>query len=541
MPTAPSAAAPPSALPSAPPGSIESRDPATGRVWRRFDPVSADAVAAAVAAARAAQPAWAARPLDERLQVVARFHRLLFARRAEVAELLVREAGKPWADAMASEVLITLDQARFYLDEAPRVLRPTTVRPRSLAMLRKQVHVTHEAWGVVGVIAPWNYPFMLAAGHTLPALLAGNAVVLKPSELTPHSGVLLGELLHAAGVPAAVLHVLPGDGATGAALSAGDVDKVFFTGSVATGRRVAEACARRLVPCVLELGGSDPAVVLDDADVAHAAAGIAWGRFSNAGQTCVAPKRVYVTAPAYEPFVAALAGVVAGLRVGPGEAAESDLGPLIRPSQAAALRAQLDDALAGGARVVAEGALTAAAAAGAAADPEGSGFFPPTVLADVRPDARVLREETFGPLLPVVRVRDADEAVRLANASVFGLSASVWTRDAAVGRRVADRLQAGTVVINDSVIVAGMAEVPHGGVKESGMGRSHGTAGLLECVRTKTVVTDRLAGVAQPWWFRGAPGARAAAIEGFARLAHGHGARERLGGLAGTIRLLRGR
>lgn len=533
------AASPPLPSPT-PTRAVESRDPATGHVWQRFTPASADAVSAAVAAARGAQPAWGARSLADRLAVVARFHRLLFERRTEVAELLMREAGKPLADALASEVLITLDQARFYLDEAPRVLRGTTIRPRSLAMMRKQVHVAHEPWGVVAVIAPWNYPFMLAAGHTVPALLAGNAVVLKPSELTPASGVVLGELLHAAGVPADVLHVLPGDGATGAALSGAPVDKVFFTGSVATGRRVAEACARQLIPCVLELGGSDPALVLEDADVAHAAAGIAWGRFSNAGQTCVAPKRVFVARQVYEPFVAALAEVVRGLRAGPGTSEASDLGPLIRPEQASALRAQLDDALAGGARVVAEGSLVGGASTGAGEGGTPTGFFPPTVLADVRPDARVLREETFGPLLPVVRVADAAEAVRLANASAFGLSASVWTRDARLGRRVADQLHAGTVVINDSVIVAGMAEVPHGGVKESGMGRSHGVAGLLECVRTKTVVTDRLPGVAQPWWFRGSAGARAAALDAFARLAHGRGARERVGGLSGTIRLLRG-
>jgi succinate-semialdehyde dehydrogenase/glutarate-semialdehyde dehydrogenase len=314
------------------------------------------------------------------------------------------------------------------------------------------------------------------------------------------------------------------------------VDKLFFVGSVASGRKVAEACARRLVPCVLELGGSDPAIVCADADVAHAARGVVWGRFVNAGQTCTAPKRVYVDAAVYEPFVAAVAAAVRALQVGPGSAPASDVGPLIRPAQAEQLRAQLDDALAGGARVLAEAPLPddlPAAARG--------GYFAPTVLGDVRPDARVLHEETFGPLLPVVKVRDADEAVRLANGSAFGLSASVWTRDARRARAIAARLDAGTVAINDSVFVAGMAEVPHGGVKESGIGRSHGVAGLLECVRTKAVVTDLFAGWAQPWWFGGSAAARAAAVDDFARLAHGRGVGERLRGIPGTLRLLRRR
>jgi succinate-semialdehyde dehydrogenase/glutarate-semialdehyde dehydrogenase len=330
-----------------------------------------------------------------------------------------------------------------------------------------------------------------------------------------------------AGVPAEVFHVVQGDGATGAALCDAPVDKIFFTGSVATGRKVAVKCAERLIPCSLELGGSDPAIVLADADLAHAASGLAWGRFSNAGQTCVAPKRVYVEAPVYDAFVAALASALGAIRVGAGMASETDVGPMIRPQAAAALGSQRDDALARGATI----------AARAAAPADTGNFFAPTILANVAPGSRVLLEETFGPLMPVVKVKDADEAIALANASAFGLSASIWSRDITRAARLAERVQAGTVVVNDVCVIAGMADVAHGGVKASGIGRSHGMAGLEECVQTKTTVADRFAGWRQPWWY-GYSGAHLGQMDAFARLAHGKGVRAKLGALPSVVKLL---
>jgi succinate-semialdehyde dehydrogenase/glutarate-semialdehyde dehydrogenase len=503
------------------PRAVESRDPATGEVWRRTG-----------AAARAAQPAWAATPVRERAALLERFRRVLYRRRREVAELLTRENGKPLASALTGEVLVVLEFARFYARQAPTALgSPKWFTPRGMVMLRKRVRIEHEPYGVIGIISPWNYPLTLAAGSLLPALVAGNAVVLKPSEYTPSVGAILGELLAEAGLPPGLAHVVQGDRGTGAALIESGVDKVVFTGSGASGRKVATACAERMIPFTLELGGSDPAVVLDDADVALTAAGIVWGRFSNAGQTCVAPKRVYAVERVYEPLLAALAAGVSRLRVGAGRDG-ADVGPLIRPSQRVELLAQLDDALARGARVVATAPLPADAA-------EDAAFVAPTLLADVPASARVLHEETFGPLLPVVRVRDADEAVRLANASEFGLSASVWSRDARRALGVAARLEAGTVAINDAVIVAGMADVPHGGVKASGTGRSHGLAGLMECVRTKTVVVDRLPSLPQLWWFGEKPGASYAQLDGAVAAAHGTGAAGRVRGVLQAAGLTR--
>ncbi len=510
---------------------VESRDPHTGEVWARYESASPEAVRAAVDAARVAGPAWAASGVAARARVLDRFRRALLARRRDVADVIRCETGKAASEGLGSEVSVALDFARYYARVAPKALRARWVRPSSPAMWRKRVRVEHAPFGVVAVVSPWNYPFMLAAGVVLPALVAGNAVVLKPSEYTPGSALLLGELLREAGLPDGLCAVVLGDGLTGAALVASAVDKVFFTGSEAAGRRVALACAERLIPCGLELGGSDAAIVLDDADVTLAARGITWGRFTNAGPACVAPKRVYVVGAAYEPFVAEAARLVAALS--PASATDAGVAPLVRPSQARLLEAQLEDAVSRGARVVARGAAGAV-----------DGYVAPTLLADVTPEMRVLTEETFGPLLPVVRAESEADAVALANRSAYGLSASVWTSDPRRGVRVAERLETGTVAVNDVVIVAGMAEVPHGGVKASGSGRSHGLAGLMECVQTRTVVDERFPRLPQVWW-GGAGGpagddAAAAGMDAFLRLVHGRGVRERLGALRGVAGLVGG-
>jgi acyl-CoA reductase-like NAD-dependent aldehyde dehydrogenase len=509
---------------------VESRDPATGDVWKRYATATPDEVSAAVNQARTAQIRWAAEPVAVRIRTLRRFHDVLFDRRRDVATALSRENGKPVAEAVSSEIAMVLDFANYYAARAPEFLRAPWFTASPLALRRKRIRIAHEPYGVVCVISPWNYPLMLAAAIVLPAIVTGNAVLLKPSELTPTTGALIGDLLSAAGVPDGVFTVLQGDGFTGAALCNAPVDKVFFTGSVATGRRVALACAARLSPCALELGGSDPAIVLADADVRHAASGIAWGRFSNGGQTCVAPKRVYVESAVHDAFVDALAKAVAALRVGAATATDGpyvDVGPVIRPSAVAMLTAQLDDALARGARVAATADTPSASGA----------FFAPTVLVDVAPESRVLHEETFGPILPVMRVRDADEAVALANASEFGLAASIWTRDSVRGAQLAERLHAGAVSVNDAIVVAGMSEVPHGGVKLSGIGRTHGMAGLEECVRTKATVVDRFPSWRQGWWF-GYDRTHDEGIDAFVRIAHGRNALDRLRALPALIKLV---
>ena len=504
---------------------VESRQPSTGEVWRTFSAATPEAVLAAVAAARAAQPAWAAQPLGARLHMLRRFHELVFARRREIAELICRETDKPVAEAMASEVGVVLDDVRFLLRALPKLAGAPWFGSGSMAYARKRLRIAHEPYGVVAVISPWNYPFMLACARLLPALATGNAVVFKPSELTQSVGELTRQLLVDAGVPADGVALLQGDGATGAALTAADVDKVFLTGSVAAGRAVAISCASRLLPCGLELGGSDAAIVLADANTAHAASGLAWGRFSNAGQTCVAPKRIFVEDAAFEPFLADLTRVVTQLRTGSGNDDSTDVGAVIRPEFRVVLEAQRDDAIARGARVV------------ATAPADNVNIFPPTVITDVPDGARALREETFGPLMTVIRVRDADEAVTRANASEFGLSASVWSRDSARAGQVAARLACGTVAINDVLCTAGIPELPHGGVKQSGIGSTHGLEGLRDCVRTKGIAADRFGGLRQGWWF-GYSRARRQGVDAYIRLAHSRSVGERIAAIPDVIRML---
>jgi len=479
----------------------------------------------AVARARAVQPAWAALPAQVRADAVRLFTQRLLARREEAALIVARENGKPVGEALGVDVGVTLALADHFVVAAPRFLRATWRRSRMLAAWRKRVTLVKEPYGVVGVISPWNYPMFLPLSSALPAVLCGNAVVNKPSEWTPGIADLVKECLHASGVPDDIYQVVHGAGATGAALCE-EVDKIFFTGSEATGRKVAVACARRLIPCALELGGSDPAIVLADANLQHAASGIAWARFSNAGQTCVAAKRVFVEAPVYDEFLALLTKAVSQLKVGPGTDDSTDIGPMIRPEQRAVLAAQHADAVARGAHE----ALRLSA-------PDGDCYFPPTILTDVPADSRPMTEETFGPLLPVTKVRDVDDAIARANATTQGLSASVWTGDVTRGIAVAQRIEAGSVAINDATTTAGISDMPHGGFKASGIGKVHGDLGLQECVRTKAIAVDWFQGWRQPWWF-GYGAAHREEINAFLVAAHGLSLWDKARALPKVLRLV---
>jgi acyl-CoA reductase-like NAD-dependent aldehyde dehydrogenase len=362
----------------------------------------------------------------------------------------------------------------------------------NVATKLKRGRLVREPHGVVGIISPWNYPFSIPATETLAALVAGNAVVLKPSEFTSLVALELESLLHSAGVPADIFKVVVGDGATGAALLQSQIDKLVFTGSVATGKRIAAAAAERLLPVVLELGGKDPMIVLEDADVDVASSAAVWGAFVNAGQACLSVERCYVHRNLYEPFLKACVEKTKRLRVGRGMDPNTDVGPMIHERQLQIVESHVEDAKERGARVLAGGKRL----------PElGVNFFAPTVLMDVSQTMRIMREETFGPVLPVMAFDSDDRAVRLANDSEYGLAASVWTRNAARGESLARRIHAGTVMVNDVVSCFGISEAPHGGAKASGLGRTHGRFGLEEMVRVKYLDTDRMPGMKKVWWY----------------------------------------
>jgi len=508
---------------------IASLNPATGTILREFAGAGEDEVRAAAARARAAQPAWADLGLRKRLAVLREFQRRLHERKSEIADAITREAGKPRAEALVTEVLVVLDAARYLIDNAHRLLRDEPVPHGNLATKLKRGRLVREPYGVIAIISPWNYPFSIPATETLAALVAGNAVVLKPSEFTSLAALELRELLHAAGVPEDIFQIIVGDGATGAALVHSPIDKLVFTGSVATGKRIAAAAAQRLLPVVLELGGKDPMLVLDDANLDVASSAAVWGAFVNAGQACLSVERCYVHRSLYEKFVAACVEKTKKLRVGHGEDRDTDVGPLIHERQLQLVEAHVEDAKARGARVLTGGTRI----------PElGRNFYRPTVLADVTHQMRIMREETFGPVLPVMAFDTDDEAVRLANDSEYGLAASVWTGDAARGQRLARCIHAGTVMVNDVISCFGISEAPHGGFKASGIGRTHGRFGLEEMVRLKYLDVDFMLAIKKVWWY-GYGERFARQMEGFLDFQFARGLGDRLRGAlraAGVIR-----
>ncbi len=473
---------------------LESLDAATGEVIARFELTPPADVSAAIARARAAQAEWARLEIAERAQAIARLREVLYQRRGEVADVVTRETGKPRVESLYADVLVALDTAAYYANAGrlKRMLHPQRVPHHNVALKTKRGWLHYEPYGVIGIISPWNYPVAIPLGQIIPAVAVGNAVVLKPSEFTPWCGALVGELFHNAGFPAGLVGVVQGGGEVGAALveSAG-VGKLLFTGSVATGKRVAEACARRLLPSVLELGGKDAMLVLADADLEVASSGAVWGGFTNCGQACLSVERIYVEQAVADRFTELVVAKAKKLRLGPGSEPESDVGPMIRPQQVERVERQLRGAVARGARVLTGGKRAE----------RGGTFFEPTVVTDVDHSMDLMREETFGPVLAVCPVRDAEEAVRLANDSPFGLAASVWTRDTKRGRQIAAQLNAGTVMVNDALSAFGICEAPHGGRGASGWGRTHSRLGLLEMVQVKYVDVDGLPRMAKPWWF----------------------------------------
>jgi acyl-CoA reductase-like NAD-dependent aldehyde dehydrogenase len=508
---------------------IVSTNPATGEKLGESQCATPQEVHEAVRRARQAQPAWQGLPVKERIAALKRFQRRLSEQRNEVATLISREAGKPTVEALTTEILVALDAAEFCIRTAHSFLRDEPLPHHNLAMKIKRGKLVREPYGVIGIIAPWNYPFSLPATETLAALVMGNAVVLKPSEMTPLIALELQKLLLASGLDPNLMQVVIGAGAVGGALLESDIDKIVFTGSVATGKRVGEAAARRLLPAVLELGGKDPMIVLEDADLDVASSGAVWGSMVNAGQTCLSVERCYVQRSVYEKFVELCRQKIGKLRVGEGLSSEVEMGPLIHERQLRTVEDQVNDAMARGARLLAGGRRLTEL---------GPNFYAPTLLADVTHEMLIMREETFGPALPVAPFDTDDDAVRLANDSEFGLAASVWTGNRKRGEAMAARIKAGTVMINDAISGFGIAEAPHGGFKQSGIGRTHGRLGLAEMVQVKYVDVDLLPRMPKVWWY-GYGAAFQSQMSGFIDLLFGSSWGARIKGAVGAMGALR--
>lgn len=449
------------------------------------------AVLAAVDRARAAQASWGALSVRERMRVLGRAKDELLGRADEVVELIHAETGKPRREALTVDVIPAADALDLYSKSADAMLADEKVRFRPMwAVLDSRL--VYQPLGVIGVISPWNFPLGIPTSEVGAALAAGNAVVLKPSEHTPLTALKMRDLFERAGVPKGAVEVVTGDGEAGKALAAAPLDKLVFTGSERTGRKVLQAAAERLMPVVLELGGSDPMLVLADADLSSAVDGALWGRFANCGQTCAAVKRLFLQDSIAGPFLDRLAEKARALRVGADRAFDADVGPLISHPQRGLLEGQVEEARSGGARVVTGGAR-----------PEGLAgyFYLPTILAGLKPSMRVLREETFGPVLAVQTFRTPEEGLALANDSTFALSGSIWSKDLDRARALARRLDGGTIWLNNAVYTYGVAETPWGGEKLSGLGRTHGPDALRAFSRQKHISSEGVLPSHKPWWF----------------------------------------
>jgi len=472
---------------------LPSINPATGAVLAHFERTPASSLPAIISQARAAQRGWAKLAIRDRCAKLRELREQIMASRNELADAVVRESGKPRVEALFADIFVALDSAEYWSRHATSALRTRRVPHHSTAAKAKSGYLVYEPLGVIAIISSWNYPLAIPLSQIIPAVAAGNAMVCKTSDFTPQCGALIEKLFMDAGFPKGLVVVVQGGGEVGQALIDAAPDKVMFTGSVATGRRVAEACAKKLIPSVLELGGKDAMIVLADANLEVASSAAVWGSYTNCGQVCLSVERLFVEQATADKFIDLCVEKTKKLRLGPGSDPATDVGPLIRPQHVQRMSELVHDAVSRGAKVL----------CGGNARPElGPHFFEPTVITGVDSSMKLFQEETFGPILAIQVVKDAEEAIAKANDSPFALAASIWTKHKTRGMALAAELRAGAVMVNDAISYFGIAEAPHGGCGASGWGRTHGQAGLLEMVQTKYIDVDRLPRSEKPWWYR---------------------------------------
>lgn len=449
-----------------------------------------EAVPEAVGRARRASQLWRALSFAQRARFLYAARDWIVDHQDEIIETICSETGKPRTEALVAEIFYCCDILGFYAKNTERYLKDEIRTPHLLK--NKRAYVIYQPLGVVGVISPWNYPFTLTMGETVPALMAGNAVIIKPSEYTPLSGLLVSRIFQEVGTPDSLVQTLCGYGDVGATLL-DYCDGIAFTGSAATGRKVAQRAAERLIPVLLELGGKDPLIVLKDADLERAANACVWGALSNSGQICMSIERVYVEAPVYDEFANKVVERVKMLRQGVEKNfGEVDISSMTMLRQLEIVERHVRDAVEKGAKILAGGQRNVQL--------HGL-FYEPTVLVNVDHSMQIMREETFGPVIPIMKVNSAQEALALANDSIYGLTASVFTKNKRLGAQIARRLEAGNVCINDCIVNYAIIEAPYGGVKQSGLGRRHGEWGLRQFTWPQTVVIDRWGLKRELFWY----------------------------------------
>lgn len=464
------------------PNSIPVNNPVTGELIGEVKIMGADDVRAAVEYSREAQRSWAALSLTERARLLRKWGELMWETQQETIRVIRGETGKNDTGAFA-EVMFVDNNANYYSQIAPKLLKPQRRTPGFPMVQYAKVY--YKPHGVVGMISPWNYPYALAMADAIPALIAGNTVVFKPSEITPYSVIHAVDMMHKAGIPDGVVQVVTGDGKTGSALVE-LVDYVCFTGSTAVGKKIAVQAAERLIPYSLELGGKDAMIVLRDADLELTASGVLLGGLENAGQMCISVERVYVEEAIYDRFVERVKYYAQNFNPGPGDGLDVHMGSMTSLRELERTERHVKDALDKGATLIHGGKRL----------PElGPLFYEPAILTDVNHTMDVMREETFGPIVPIMKVKNAEEALRYANDSEYGLSGSVWTKNLKRGEQIATQMDTGDIGVNRAAATANSPTMPWGGQKHSGTGRRGGPEGLMRFVTTQSVVVDKQIGV----------------------------------------------
>lgn len=477
-------------------------DPATGDEVGRVGIDSPASMKAAVERSHKVFHKWKNTSFAERKALVMRAREIILADIDGIAKLISAESGKPFGEAISMEIAPVLDLMQWVARGAEKMLRPKRVGIGLYGLLGRSSKIIYKPFGVVGIIPAWNYPFSIPLGEAAMAVMAGNSVVVKPSELTPLIGERIGEIFAKAGAPDGLVQIVHGSGETGAALVDAAPDKLMFTGSVATGKKIAEAAAKNLTSTVLELGGKDPMIVFEDANLELAASGAVWGAFCNAGQSCSSVERLYVHESVADELTKLIVEKTRQLKQGRGDSEDISIGPMSSERQLNIVEDHVAAFREAGAKVEIGGNADILVRHSEDAD-EGVRvplFFPPTVITGATNDMRPMREETFGPTLPIATFRTEAEAISLANDSEFGLTASVWTKNYAKGRRVAEQIEAGSVCINEVLYTHGIGQTPWGGFKNSGRGRTHGMEGLMELVQPQHIHTNRVALLPNAWW-----------------------------------------
>jgi len=469
---------------------LRSVNPATGEKIGEFPNMGKEEVEKAVARAKEAQKFWGNLSIDERGKWIYKFKEFVRKNIEDIAEIISEEKGVSRMEALISDVFPILDLADFYIKNTRKILERQKIKIGVWGLLGRESEVEYFPYGVIGIISPWNFPFSIPAGQIIIALMAGNSVVLKPSEFTPKTGITIKKIFDEIGLPDGVFEVVTGNGYTGECLVRSGVDKIFFTGSTSTGIKIMKAAAENLTQVVMELGGKDPMIVFDDVDLDITTDAAIFGSFFNTGQVCASVERIYVQDKIFKKFVDLMVEKTKKLRVGYSKVPyEYDIGSVISEKQLEKINEHINDVIEKGGQILTGGRTK-------------NLFVEPTIFVNIDHSFKSVREETFGPTAPVMKFSTDDEAVKLANDSEYGLTASVWTKDIKKAREIASKLNFATVMINDNLITHAIPQTPWGGIKKSGMGRTHGKEGLLEMVQIRHVHTNKLGQkMRQPWWY----------------------------------------